>query len=133
MRALFAALTVLALILASCASAGPGKVSVTLNEWAIKPSPQSVAAGSVTFSVKNSGKEVHELAVLKTDIAQDQLKARANDPTKVEEPGNLGEIEDIDPAATKELTLTLTPGAYVLVCNIAGHYTSGMHVAFTVK
>jgi uncharacterized cupredoxin-like copper-binding protein len=31
------------------------------------------------------------------------------------------------------LTLNLKKGRYVLICNIPGHYKSGMHADFTVS
>ena len=31
------------------------------------------------------------------------------------------------------VTLSLTPGHYALICNIPGHYSSGMHTDFTVS
>jgi uncharacterized cupredoxin-like copper-binding protein len=30
------------------------------------------------------------------------------------------------------VTIDLTPGKYVLICNIAGHYVLGMRTGFTV-
>ena len=46
---------------------------------------------------------------------------------------NKGEAEDIGSGSTAKLALTLEPGNYVLVCNIKGHYQSGMQTAFTVS
>ncbi|MEJ2484728.1 MAG: hypothetical protein P8Y68_03235 [Anaerolineales bacterium] len=46
------------------------------------------------------------------------------------------EVEDVEPGMTTDLTVTLEPGNYVLLCNIDSdemHYQHGMHVAFTVK
>jgi uncharacterized cupredoxin-like copper-binding protein len=34
--------------------------------------------------------------------------------------------------AIKRLTLDLKPGRYVLICNLATHYQSGMHTELTV-
>jgi uncharacterized cupredoxin-like copper-binding protein len=45
----------------------------------------------------------------------------------------LGEAGDIKPGQTKKVTLTLKPGKYVLLCNLAGHYKAGQYAAFTVK
>jgi uncharacterized cupredoxin-like copper-binding protein len=43
-----------------------------------------------------------------------------------------GMIEDMDPGASGKMTLKLTPGSYVLFCNVPGHYAAGQHVRLTV-
>lgn len=43
------------------------------------------------------------------------------------------EVEDIEAGATTSLAVDLEPGAYVIICNVPGHYDSGMHVALTVS
>lgn len=123
-------------ILAACAQAGqagPGKVTVTVDEWTVKPSQASVPAGQVTFAVKNTGKLTHEVAILRTDLAHDKIPVRDTDPTKVQEPGMIGMIEGVDAGQTKQALFDLTPGSYVLVCNEASHYQAGMHIAFVVR
>jgi uncharacterized cupredoxin-like copper-binding protein len=45
---------------------------------------------------------------------------------------NVGETGDMDAGATKTLTIDLAPGHYVFLCNLPGHYQSGMHVDVTV-
>ena len=48
------------------------------------------------------------------------------------------EVEDIPVGETQELTVTLEPGKYVLLCNIydetekEAHYEMGMRIGFTV-
>ncbi len=91
-------------------------------------SPASVAAGPVTFTVKNSGTIKHEMVVLKTDGAT--LTPGADG--KVSESSTVGEAGDVEVGKTKAVTLNLKPGQYELVCNIKDHYKMGMHVAFTV-
>jgi len=44
----------------------------------------------------------------------------------------MGEAEDLAPGKNRRLTLKLTPGRYVLICNKAGHYAKGMHTSFVV-
>jgi uncharacterized cupredoxin-like copper-binding protein len=45
---------------------------------------------------------------------------------------NVGETGDMQPGTTKTLTIDLAPGHYVFLCNLPGHYQSGMHVDVTV-
>ena len=40
--------------------------------------------------------------------------------------------DNIAPNGSKVFHAALTPGTYVLVCNLPGHYKAGMHEAFTV-
>jgi uncharacterized cupredoxin-like copper-binding protein len=91
----------------------------------------SVAAGKVTFTLKNSGNRKHEMIVLKTDEAVDALVVNPAD-NKVSEDKSVGEISETDAGKTGTVTLDLKPGKYVLVCNIEKHYTQGMREAFTV-
>ncbi len=116
---------------ASALTARP-PISVVLNEMAIRVDPPIVAAGSLTFAVKNAGTVTHELVVLKSDLSEDKLPADPAAPGKVKEDGSLGEAGDLAPGATGEVTLTLSPGHYVLICNEPGHYAAGMHTTFTV-
>ena len=135
-------------------SAAPGAgthVQVTLGDtnglggmMTLVASKTSVPAGDVTFVVKNSGTVDHELVVLKTDLAAGKLPVNdAGDPpakvtsgaNKVDEANNVGETGDpnLKPGASRTFTVkNMVAGKYVLVCNLALHYTKGMHQAFTV-
>ena len=68
-----------------------------------------------------------------------QLAIGANG--QVDESGSLGEAtrscgpdsgNGILPATTGWTTVTLTPGRYELLCNIAGHYGAGMYTELDV-
>ena len=90
----------------------------------------------MTFTVKNTGTIEHEVVVLKTDTAFDQLVVGDSEPDKIDESSSVGETGDpgLQPGETRSFTVTgLTPGKYVLVCNIAKHYALGMRAAFTVS
>lgn len=129
-------LAAVALLLSACAGASAPattKITATLTDNKITLSSNSAPAGTVTFSVKNSGAMEHELVVLRTDVAEDKIAPDADEPGKVEEEGNLGESGDLAAGDTKEFTLQLPAGTYVLICNEIGHYQLGMHVAFVVR
>ena len=107
-------------------------------------SPGSIAAGDVTFVVKNTGTIDHEMVVLKTDTAFDKLPVTfGGDPPapvasggdKVSEEGNVGETgePDVAPGTTRTFTIkNMKAGKYALVCNIAKHYPKGMRAPLTV-
>lgn len=92
----------------------------------------SVPAGDVRFHVTNAGHLEHELVVLKTDLAPDGLPANADSPGKAMEQVHMGETGDIPGGRFSGLQLQLGAGNYVIICNEVGHYSAGMHVAFTV-
>ena len=106
--------------------------------------PASVPAGDVTFVVKNTGTIDHEMVVLKSSVAFDQLPVTyggdppapvASGADKVSEAGNVGETGDpnLKPGVTRTFTIkNMVAGSYVLVCNIAKHYPKGMRAGFTV-
>ncbi|RIK37078.1 MAG: hypothetical protein DCC58_18490 [Chloroflexi bacterium] len=113
---------------------GGATVDVTLSDFKVAVNPASVAAGSVTFNVKNNGAMEHELVIIKTDTAPDQLPMDESG-SEVDEAaaGNAkGEVENVSPGGSKSGTFDLDAGKYVLICNVPGHYKAGMHVAFDV-
>jgi uncharacterized cupredoxin-like copper-binding protein len=61
------------------------------------------------------------------DLPLDGDTARADELLEV-----IDEVEDIAPGTSATLNLNLDPGAYAVICNLPGHYASGMHAAFTV-
>ena len=67
------------------------------------------------------------------DVAEDDGEPDADEDGKMGENGNVGETGDVAAAASKTVTVTLAAGHYVLICNEVGHYTSGMHMTFTVN
>jgi uncharacterized cupredoxin-like copper-binding protein/mono/diheme cytochrome c family protein len=116
----------------SGAGGGGNGIGVTLSEFKVTPAETSTAAGDVTFNVSNQGAVAHELVVIKTDLAPDALpqKTGAVDEGAVDVEKKTGNI------ATKKsenLSVTLTAGKYVLICNVPGHYQAGMHTEFTVQ
>jgi uncharacterized cupredoxin-like copper-binding protein len=105
-------------------------VQVRLVEFRVIPSTKAVRAGRVTFVVRNAGKLDHELVVLRTNVAPGKLRVVGG---KAKEVGRRGKIPPFRPGRTRRLTLTLTAGKYILLCNVAGHYRAGQFVAFRVR
>lgn len=137
-RALLSAAVVMSL--AACRRAGqPGVTTVTveLGEYFIKVDKTEVPAGKVRFVAKNVGQMEHELIVLRTDLPADRLPYNEAEQTAEEEQAGevLGEIEpeDLPPGKTAEMTLDLTAGHYVLLCNIPTHYKLGMYLDFRAR
>lgn len=136
-------LVALALVLtvgASCGGEGEGPVAVSLTEHEIEADPASVPAGEVTFDVSNDGEETHEIVVVSTDLAPDELPTADDGSFDEEQVEVVNEIEDIEAGADETLTVELEAGSYVLACNVVeeedgeteAHYELGMHTAFDV-
>jgi uncharacterized cupredoxin-like copper-binding protein len=109
-------------------------VEVVLADFSVKATPASVAAGTVTFTARNDGAMEHELVIIKTDLAPDDLPM-TGDGSKADEAAAgtvIGKIQEIEPEDAKSDSFSLEAGAYVLICNIPGHYQAGMRAAFEV-
>lgn len=122
---------------ATSAASGAGggtTVNVTETEFKIEADATSAPAGQVTFNIKNNGTIAHEFVVIKTDDAASALPV-ASGESEVDEDQLTGidEKEDIAPGTSVTLTVNLEAGHYALICNVEGHYTSGMHLDFTVS
>jgi len=114
-------------------SSAEGTIDVELSDYEINLDESSAPAGEVTFALKNKGPSVHEFVVFETDLAPDALPVDENgDVAEDEEFAPVDEVEDIEVDATPDLTVDLTAGDYVVICNIAGHYRQGMRESFTV-
>src|SRR2546430_11636509 len=133
---LVTALAALALLIVACA--GPAaeapsgsQVVAELADYMITVNVPSVKAGSIKIGVRNLGTMEHSFQVLKTDVPQDKLPVDGAS-AKAKEDGKVGEIPSIPAGKSASVTVELTPGKYVFIGNIAGHYQLGMHTGFTV-
>jgi uncharacterized cupredoxin-like copper-binding protein len=131
---------VIAVLMATFLSAcGPQEIDVALTTYKITPAKDTARAGQITFHIHNDATDLtHEFVVFKTDIAEDKLPLTSEGIVDEEADGItlIDEAEDITPGTAKDLTVTLEPGNYVLVCNTDSdqmHYQHGMHKAFVVK
>lgn len=133
MRLLLAAV----LVGAACGGTGPAfqpsevQIVVEMNDYAVTPNLRSIAAGVTKVGVRNRGPQAHDLVILRTDLEPHKLPydaARA----KAGEPGLVARSTELRSGGTALLTVTLQPGRYVLICNVAGHYSFGMRTSLRV-
>jgi uncharacterized cupredoxin-like copper-binding protein len=106
---------------------GPGMMSIRTDK-------SSVKAGEVTFEVTNWSRSlVHEMLVIAVDNADAALPYDYDKQRVIEDQiKSLGETSEMQPNASKALSLNLTPGTYLLICNVPGHYGAGMQTVLTV-
>lgn len=121
-----------------------GQVNVTLSDFNLDADVTSVAAGSITFCVENIGPAGHEFKVIRLESADQKVvmypappqPAQLVDEEAMEVLGALPLIyarASSNTASTSQLTVDLTPGPYLLICNFRGHYQLGTHATFTVE
>jgi uncharacterized cupredoxin-like copper-binding protein len=136
------ALSAAALVLPACAGGG-STVEVELQEFAVVPSEATADAGEVTFELENTGEETHEFVAIRTDLGA--LDLPTAEDGSVDEEGSgievVDEVEEIPSGESRELSVDLDTGNYVLICNIVeeedgeteSHYQEGMRTEFTVE
>lgn len=123
------------------------KYEIELREWNLTTSTESIPAGEVDITVKNKGKETHELVFIKlnTDVATGRLpvdKDGGIDENKMNFGTLVHEIEGLEPGKKVKDTVNLKPGRYAVICNmieeeddgsIEAHYSMGMHAVLNVE
>jgi uncharacterized cupredoxin-like copper-binding protein len=115
------------------ASSSPSSVAVSEHDFAISLATSSVPAGNVTLMIANSGPSSHELLAFRTSLADDQLPLGADGRINEDAlPKVVDTNTDLAGGTQRKVTAILSPGRYVLVCNLPGHYKLGMHTVLTV-
>ena len=138
MKTLLPMLIAALLLAASCGGGASNEptdqptLTVEMSDYKVVADRTEVPAGRVVFAIRNRSAMVHELKILKTDAAPDQLPYDQGS-AKAKEDGKVGGLENIAGGVSRKLILDLAPGKYVLVCNVAGHYMLGMRSAIEVK
>lgn len=112
----------------------PAGVAIYLSEWSVGL-PTSLLAGQVNFAITNIGTIQHELLVFRTDLSPSAFPVDAKGNVVEDGPGItlVSRGSPIDPGATQKRVVDLThPGTYVFVCNMPGHFRTGMFRVVTV-
>jgi len=113
--------------------AGEAPIEGSVAEWHVRIDNDEAVAGEVTFRITNMGTIGHEFLVVRTDLAPGLIAVNGDRFAEDDESLLMvDEIPEFPVGETHELTVTLEPGSYQLVCNIAGHYQKGMFTGFTV-
>lgn len=133
----------------------PKTVNVELNSFYLRSDVSTVSAGKVTFKATNKDVVTHEMLVVK--VSDDVTKTtsgkgalKQNNEAQVikfasdlvydgaisrlieEKFNKLGEVPDIGGGTSGEVALDLTPGTYLLLCNLVAHFKSGMRTMLVV-
>ncbi len=122
------------------------KATVSLGDFSFSGLPASFSPGKATIKVVNSGKEPHEMAVMRLKgITVEQFKGMMTAPPGGDAPSgpppfeDVGGLQAISPNGAGWATLDLTAGEYALICFVpspanqgAPHVALGMLGSFTV-
>jgi uncharacterized cupredoxin-like copper-binding protein len=115
--------------------AGP-TLTIKMGDFFFAPKNPTAKAGPTTIEVPNEGSVEHELVLFKTNMNPAKLPTEAGggvDEEKMDEVAEEGgEVPDVEAGVTKSGQFHLTPGKYVIFCNLPGHYAQGMYGSLTV-
>ena len=108
--------------------------TIQLSEWKVAM-PTEVKAGMVTFTITNIGAVPHELIGFRSALDPVAYPRKKDGDVNEEGKGIVSATDgdNIDPAGTQTRTINLTtPGRYVFMCNIPGHFVQGMYLVVNV-
>lgn len=114
------------------------EITASLVEWAID-APAEYAAGDVTFVATNDGNFPHEFVVIRGDGYESLPLADGGAVIEDDLPAGalLGRTDRLGAGSSGELTVTLEPGTYVLLCNLGAgansHAGQGQVLDITVS
>ena len=130
-----------AAVMAACGDDG-NTDEASVSEYSITLGKGNIKAGKVKFTAENVGTSTHEFVVVRADDPA-KLPTKADgsvDEDKIPAGDQIGEMEDIASKATKSNTFDLTPGRYVVFCNVVSedtppisHFAKGMRTLLTVS
>jgi plastocyanin len=109
-----------------------GEVTVVGTEFKFDPEGLTTEPGKVAVTLDNQGSAPHNIVFLRTKTEADALEP-GPDGT-VPETNSVGKVPEIAGGQTDTATVTFKkPGHYVYVCNVPGHYQSGMFGTLVVE
>jgi uncharacterized cupredoxin-like copper-binding protein len=120
---------------------GEGSGALHAGAMSLKADRTTVPHGTVSFRVTNAGAVHHEMVILPLGISKAVGTRPFGGDARVDEAGSFGEVSKSDggkadsgivPGTSGHMTVSLNPGQYELVCNVVGHYASGMFTKLTV-
>jgi len=107
---------------------------ITLAEFKVSV-PTLIKGGTGTFHIVNGGTIEHELLVFKSDRPISAYPTDSDGRILEEDPSitKISDGDNIAVGASQDRAIELSsPGTYVFVCNLPGHYQQGMYKVVTV-
>ena len=103
----------------------PHSLHVDLTEWAVVPSQGLVSAGPLRVTVQNDGRLAHQLEIIPTSSWGERLAVRDGRAVGPVVPHAV----IVAPGGRHAVDVYLSPGSYVLLDNMRGHYALGAAVS----
>ncbi len=109
------------------------QANVRLQEYSMVVSPSTVKAGKVTFTIHNVGTMTHEMVLVRAPdaaalprvtVATSERAVGDVDEEAIPESDLPGEAQ-VKAGTTVTKTISLTPGTYVMICNIDTKLSDG--------
>lgn len=137
-----------AFALAGSGDAEDGVFSVELGDGTMAVESPALARGRHVIEATNTGTEEHELVILRTDRAADELAVGLHgvsielsgelvlgeDHLKLGHRHGAGDVLGLLSGESRRFQVDLAPGHYVAYCQTDGHYLGGGEaVEFTVR
>jgi len=114
----------------------PTTLAVSLREFSIGASSTAVTPGIKTLQITNAGTIQHELLVFRSDLPPASYPIDPSTGDINEDAAGITKVSDgdnLDPGGSQSRAVDLSqPGTYTFVCNLPGHFRSGMVTTFTV-
>lgn len=143
-----AAVFLILIAAAAALAAGDGSSAtpeVRLTEFRID-APSTLRAGETELVVRNSGRIDHDLVIVRTNRAAGDLPIGLNGvapqlagkvvfgaPHSGHDKHGGAPRHHYAPGSSKKSAVTLTPGRYVLLCSLSGHYMQGQRTSLEVR
>jgi uncharacterized cupredoxin-like copper-binding protein len=110
-------------------------VPVVVREYRVEVPATTISPGLKTLRISNFGTVPHELLVFRSDLDPSAYPTQNGNIN--EEASSIPKVSDGDNLApgtvqTRVLDLS-TPGKYLFVCNLPGHFKLGMYAVVTVS
>jgi uncharacterized cupredoxin-like copper-binding protein len=107
--------------------------TVTLTEWSVVVAG-TIKAGKTQITSTNTGAVPHEMLIFSSDLPASAYPLDAKGDIKEDGKGVtlVSDGENIDPGGSQVRQVDLTPGNYLFLCNIPGHFKAGMFTVVTV-
>ncbi len=123
------------------------KVDVEIREWNVTSSEEKIPAGDVEVTIRNKGKEVHEMVLMMLNTNDPVLHLPVDKNGAIDEKTMtfakiVDENEGIESGKHVKKSITLKPGRYAFICNmvetekdgtIEAHYSKGMAAQLLVE
>ncbi len=118
------------------APAGRPTLDIELRDFAVRLDRIHLRPGRTEINIENLGPTMHELVISRTRLAIPELPMDGSGIRLDEGASSLKpvlDISDVDRLERRRRVVDLSPGHYVVFCNIPGHFLGRMYAELNVS